>query len=74
MIFFSTGEMAKILKITRWSLIYLIENGKIEEPMRIGGKRVFSANDLEKIRQFLQERKKYEPAIRRNETANTIAN
>ena len=66
--------MAKILGMNRWSLIYLLENGKIKEPMRTGGKRVFSENDLETIQQFLKERDNHESDTRRNEATNTTAN
>ncbi|NUM33732.1 MAG: helix-turn-helix domain-containing protein [Candidatus Brocadiae bacterium] len=74
MSFYSTGELSKILGMSRWSLIYLLETGKIKEPMRIGGKRVFAKNDLEAIQQLLKERNNHEFDIRRNETADATTN
>lgn len=74
MSFYSTGELSKILGMSRCSLIYLLETGKIKEPMRIGGKRVFAKNDLEAIQQLLKERNNHEFDIRRNETADATTN
>lgn len=53
----SSGEVARQLGVGRWIIIYLVESGKIPEPQRIGGKRVFNEADIEKMRQILVNHK-----------------
>ena len=50
--FYSTGEIAKQIGVGRWRVINLVDRGQYPEPMRIGGKRIFTLNDLNKIRKF----------------------
>jgi hypothetical protein len=55
--YFSTGEVAKKLKINKWKIFHLLETGKIGEPQRIGGKRIFSEDEVLKIKDELKQAK-----------------
>jgi len=53
------GEAARILKIPPYSLAYLLTTGRAEEPkLRIGGKRVFTPDEIERILVIIERRRK----------------
>lgn len=49
----STGEVSRLCGVGRWVITHLVESGKISEPVRIGGKRIFTDTDVEKIQAIL---------------------
>lgn len=54
---YTLGELAAGLNIPRWKLAYLIERGELPEASRkVPGRRLFSAEDVEKIRQILKDK------------------
>lgn len=55
----SSGEVAKIAKVSRDSIICAIRNGHIQEPvLRCGGRRYFSDEEVEKIVELFESRRK----------------
>jgi len=46
---FSLKDIAARLKRKPYQIAYLLTTGQIKEPRRIGGKRVFTANDLKRL-------------------------
>lgn len=52
---FTTGEVAKLLGITKERLFYLEARGQIEPAQRTGtGKRVYTRDDIYRLRQVLK--------------------
>lgn len=52
------GPVAAHLGIPRWQLAYLIERGEVPPPsLHVPGRRLSSAEDVERIRQVLAMRK-----------------
>ncbi len=50
------GEVAEIVKVRPHQLTYALRNKLVEEPrLRIGGRRVFSAEDIERLRRFFHQ-------------------
>lgn len=48
------GEVARVVGIKPHRLAYLLTNSVIEEPkLRIGGKRVFSHQEVERIKEIV---------------------
>jgi hypothetical protein len=47
--FFSLKDAALILGVQAYRITYLLTTGKVSEPTRIGGKRVFDILDLHRI-------------------------
>lgn len=55
---FSTGEVAKKLSVTRDSLLSALRSGAPEPTvMRIGGRRVFSESDIERLAVWYERRR-----------------
>jgi DNA-binding transcriptional MerR regulator len=53
----SIGAVAARLGIPRWRLAYLIERGDVSGPtLQVPGRRLFSEEDIERIRRALDER------------------
>lgn len=56
---YSTGEVMKIVGITRMTLLRWLKEGKIREPRRIGSggieARVWTDRDVERVLKFKQE-------------------
>ena len=50
---FSLKDAARILGVQAYRITYLLTTGKVSEPTRIGGKRVFGILDLHRIAQQL---------------------
>jgi DNA-binding transcriptional MerR regulator len=51
------GEVAAELGLPRWRLAYLVERGAVPDAaLRVPGRRLFTADDVERIRQALAER------------------
>lgn len=51
------GEVAKEIGRKPFQIVYLLTNGIIEEPkLRIGGKRIFSHQEIESIRKIMDEK------------------
>ena len=51
------GEVAARLAMPRWTLAYLIEKGVVPGPhLTVPGRRLFSMEDLERIREALRRR------------------
>jgi DNA-binding transcriptional MerR regulator len=61
---FSTiGPVAARLGIARWQLAYRIDRGDVPGPsLQVPGRRLFSEDDVEQIRQALAERARAHPA------------
>lgn len=57
--YLTIGPVAKQLGIIRWRLAYLIERGDVPGPsMEVPGRRLFTTEDIRKIREALRERAK----------------
>ena len=55
------GEVARLVQCRPHQLVYLITSGKVPEPaLRLGNRRVFSREDVGRIRAALQTRTKKE--------------
>jgi DNA-binding transcriptional MerR regulator len=52
---FTLGELAVKVGIGEGRLRRLFANGTLPEPIRFMGKRVFTEDDVEKVRQALRE-------------------
>jgi len=53
------GAVADDLKIARWRLAYLIERGEVPDAtVHVPGRRLFTAEDVERIRRALAKREK----------------
>jgi DNA-binding transcriptional MerR regulator len=56
---YGTGEVAGILGIPRWRLLYLLERGVLPEATSsIAGRRLFTETDVERLRAALTEQAK----------------
>ena len=55
----TSGGVAEALGIPRWQLAYLIERGLVPDAsLRVPGRRLFSDDDVNRIRRALTERAK----------------
>lgn len=54
--FLTTGQVCQELNIPRYKLAYLFEQLLIPEPKRIGGRRMFTQDDLFAIKAVLETR------------------
>jgi DNA-binding transcriptional MerR regulator len=53
----TSGEVAAEVGITRWQLCYFLERGVLPEPaLRVPGRRLFTEEDVRRIRAALAER------------------
>jgi DNA-binding transcriptional MerR regulator len=51
------GHVTDLLAIPRWKLAYLIERGDVPRPsLQVPGRRLFSEDDVKRIREVLVER------------------
>lgn len=51
------NEVAKAIPVKPYQIAYLLTTGVIEEPkLRINNKRVFTAKDVDRIREIFRER------------------
>ena len=54
----TAGQLCRELNIRYYRLDYLIRNGYVPKPKRLGsGQRIFSDEDIEKIKQVIIERR-----------------
>lgn len=53
---FTIGEVAKMLSKPRYMISYLFEQSILEEPNRVGNKRVFTEQDINKIQDYFERR------------------
>lgn len=54
--FFSSGQAARELGISRWRLTYLIESGQVPEAARrFAGRRMFTREEVQHIAARLEE-------------------
>lgn len=54
---FSTGSVARDLGIPKARLIYLLDSGHLPDAAtRVGGRRLFTAEEVIRIREALQQR------------------
>jgi hypothetical protein len=51
---FSLGDAAKVLQTQAYVIQYCLATGKVPEPRRIGGRRMFSHADLATLSDFLK--------------------
>ena len=51
--FYSLKDIAAITHRQPYQIVYLLTTGKVAEPQRIGGKRVFTIDDLNRIAERL---------------------
>ena len=53
--FYSTGDVADRLSMPQHRVLYAIENGMVaDSSMRVGGKRIFSDEDLKRFAEHFQ--------------------
>jgi DNA-binding transcriptional MerR regulator len=56
-IYRTIGAVADELRIPRWRLAYFIERGEVPDAtVHVPGRRLFTAEDVERIRRALAER------------------
>lgn len=56
---FSTGSVAKELSISKARLIYLLDSGHLPDAAsRVGGRRLFTAEEVALIREALRRRER----------------
>jgi DNA-binding transcriptional MerR regulator len=54
---YSTGEVAQQLGLVKWKFLYLLDKGLVPGPtLSLPGRRVFTSEDIERIRQALEAR------------------
>ncbi len=64
---YSSGDAAKLIGISRDSLIMAIRNGSAPDAsFRIGGQRVFSEDDIKKMKKWARTRTTRRPVVARN--------
>ena len=51
--FYSLRDAAEVLTVQPYRIVYLLTTGQATEPMRIGGKRIFSIADLNQLAEKL---------------------
>ena len=52
---YSSGDVAARLKVPQYKILYAIENGMVaDSSMRVGGKRIFSDEDLRRLAEHFQ--------------------
>ena len=52
--FWTTGELARELGVPRWRLLYWLERHDLPEPsVSIPGRRLFTADDVRRIKELL---------------------
>jgi len=56
--FYTAGDVCKKLNIRYFKLDYLIRTGQIFVPNKIGGRRLFTNEDIESIEELLETKKK----------------
>jgi hypothetical protein len=55
--FFSSGEVATAVGLSRWKFLYRVERGDLPGPTHtVAGRRLFSAEDVEQIKQAMKAR------------------
>ena len=43
------GDVARRLRVARHRIVYVLESGRVPEPQRLGGRRVFTEADVSAI-------------------------
>ena len=51
--YYSLGEVARMLQVPPHRVVYLLQGGKVQESMRLGGRRAFTVDDLVNIAELL---------------------
>lgn len=46
---FSLKDVQRVLGVPRWRILYLCESGRLAEPMRLGGHRLFGEHNVRDI-------------------------
>lgn len=55
--YFSTGQVAQMLGLRPYQVHYLLDTGRIREPqLRVAGKRIWTAAEIEAARESLDDR------------------
>lgn len=71
--FYSSGDVAALLRIPQHKLLYAIENGMVSDSsMRVGGKRIFSEQDLARLAEHFQVQVSLDNADQIKEPQNEI--
>lgn len=61
----TSGEVAALVGIARWRLLYLIEKGTLASPsFSVPGRRLFTSEDVQRISKQVSERPDLRDAIR----------
>jgi DNA-binding transcriptional MerR regulator len=50
---YSLGDVAETLSVPRHRIVYVLESGRVPEPQRLGGRRVFTEADVSAIARAL---------------------
>lgn len=51
--FFTLGDVARRLRVARHRIVYVLESGRVPEPQRIGGRRVFTEANVSALARAL---------------------
>ena len=46
---YSLRDMGTLLQVPKWRIAYLFESNQLAEPMRVGGHRIFTEDDVRRI-------------------------
>lgn len=55
--YYSLGDVARILKVPPHRIVYLLQSGRVQESMRLGGRRAFTLDDVYDIAELLGSEK-----------------
>jgi len=51
--YYSLGDVARLLQVPPHRVVYLLQGGKVQESMRLGGRRAFTLDDVCEIAELL---------------------
>jgi len=61
---YTLGDLSRRLGVPRHRIVYVLESGRAQESMRLGGRRVFTEQDVRNIAQQLNLIHNSEPKVR----------
>ena len=71
--FLSTGDAAVTLGVTRDALTWALRHGAPEPRLRIAGRRIFDADDIERLREWLRLRRSVNRQVANEASSTAVA-
>ncbi len=56
----SIRQVAELLNVSEFRIAYAHRTGKLPEPMRVAGKRIYSAVEIAAVKKYFQSKKEAE--------------